>query len=434
MHRSGTSAITRALRLLGVGLGDRLMPPVPGNNQKGFWEDRDLSAVNDKVLAELGASWHAVGLIRPEDLAGPKVAAARRDASALLAERLDRMPVFGFKDPRTCRLLPFWQPIFAQLSVQERYVIAARNPLSVALSLAKRDGFDARKSFLLWLGHVLQSLVQTEGTRRIVVAYDALLDEPRRQLERMAAALGLPLAPEPSADWAEFDDFLTRDLRHSRFDAAALAQEPMLPALARDVYASLQRLASGEQDPNDPASVQEWRGLEQAFGSLAPALDLIDAHDQARRDAAVRLQASEQSIAEQNANAAAIAQANEMERASLRAVLEEKDAEAHALRERIARQEAQLAEWHRAVIRANEARESLNQAIRARDERLVATQASLAEREGRLRALEGTVAELRAAAAEAEALKKSHSWRITAPLREAKRLIAPLPPRRSRKP
>jgi len=41
MHRSGTSALARALPVLRVELGDRLMEAVPDDNEKGFWGDRD---------------------------------------------------------------------------------------------------------------------------------------------------------------------------------------------------------------------------------------------------------------------------------------------------------------------------------------------------------------------------------------------------------
>jgi hypothetical protein len=50
MHRSGTSALTRGLQVMGVTLGDRMMPPVEGNNAKGFWEDIDLNALNVEML------------------------------------------------------------------------------------------------------------------------------------------------------------------------------------------------------------------------------------------------------------------------------------------------------------------------------------------------------------------------------------------------
>ena len=44
MHRSGTSALTRVLNLLGVELGDRLMP-AGDDNPLGFWEHADVVAV-----------------------------------------------------------------------------------------------------------------------------------------------------------------------------------------------------------------------------------------------------------------------------------------------------------------------------------------------------------------------------------------------------
>lgn len=37
MHRSGTSAVARGLKALGVELGEHLMPPAANNNEKGFF-------------------------------------------------------------------------------------------------------------------------------------------------------------------------------------------------------------------------------------------------------------------------------------------------------------------------------------------------------------------------------------------------------------
>ena len=64
MHRSGTSAVARALQVVGVSLGSRLMPAMPGNNPKGFWEDVDFHAFNERLLVALGADWRRV---RPFD-------------------------------------------------------------------------------------------------------------------------------------------------------------------------------------------------------------------------------------------------------------------------------------------------------------------------------------------------------------------------------
>lgn len=64
MHRSGTSAITRGLMVLGVELGDNLMPPAADNN-KGFFEDVDVNAINVELYRSLGhgQDWHTLAFV-----------------------------------------------------------------------------------------------------------------------------------------------------------------------------------------------------------------------------------------------------------------------------------------------------------------------------------------------------------------------------------
>ena len=63
MHRSGTSAITRGLQVMGVELGDNLMPALKGDNDKGYWEDIDLNALNIEMLSAIGSRWDCVSPI-----------------------------------------------------------------------------------------------------------------------------------------------------------------------------------------------------------------------------------------------------------------------------------------------------------------------------------------------------------------------------------
>jgi len=69
MHRSGTSAITRGLQVLGVSLGDRMIPPVEDNNPKGFWEDMDLNALNIEMLSALDSDWCRVTPVNSNEYA-----------------------------------------------------------------------------------------------------------------------------------------------------------------------------------------------------------------------------------------------------------------------------------------------------------------------------------------------------------------------------
>ena len=69
MHRSGTSAITRALKVLGVELGDRLMPAAEDDNDTGYWEDVDFNALNIEMLCAVGKDWFYTSPVTQADLA-----------------------------------------------------------------------------------------------------------------------------------------------------------------------------------------------------------------------------------------------------------------------------------------------------------------------------------------------------------------------------
>jgi len=56
MHRSGTSAVARALAALSVYLGDNFLDAQP-ENPTGYWEDRGIVELNERVLKSLQLTW-----------------------------------------------------------------------------------------------------------------------------------------------------------------------------------------------------------------------------------------------------------------------------------------------------------------------------------------------------------------------------------------
>src|SRR6266850_1768989 len=107
MHRSGTSALARALHALGLGLPGHLLPPAP-DNLEGYFESRDLTRLNERILAAAGTAWHDPAPI-PEAWFGSGDALAFHErAKAFVSETLASSPTVVLKDPRLCRLLPFW--------------------------------------------------------------------------------------------------------------------------------------------------------------------------------------------------------------------------------------------------------------------------------------------------------------------------------------
>src|SRR5690606_33655492 len=56
MHRSGTSALTRTLGLVGCELPQQVRRPAQ-DNARGFWESVPVKNLNAQILASAGSSW-----------------------------------------------------------------------------------------------------------------------------------------------------------------------------------------------------------------------------------------------------------------------------------------------------------------------------------------------------------------------------------------
>ena len=280
MHRSGTSALTRGLQTLGVELGNNLMPAFEGNNSKGFWEDLEITAINEALLAQCGHSWHSLGDFSQIDW--PSLVAGTQGLRAIgyLAQQIERHSIFGLKDPRMARLLPFWKLIFQHLGVTPIFLIASRNPISVAQSLEKRDGLRAERSHLLWLEHCLPSLLETRSDKRLVINYDRLLSNPREQLLRIARLSGLE---EPSAaNLTEYADrFLDEQLRHSQFMIEDLPLDQRMLGETHRLFELLEQLATDELTLDDPITTAQLDGLAQQLNSHAPLRTLLSEQDRA---------------------------------------------------------------------------------------------------------------------------------------------------------
>ncbi|MEZ5566791.1 MAG: hypothetical protein R3E54_00255 [Halioglobus sp.] len=57
MHRAGTSALCAALSACGASFSDKLLPPMAGVNDEGFWESVEVVAINEQLLAAAGFEW-----------------------------------------------------------------------------------------------------------------------------------------------------------------------------------------------------------------------------------------------------------------------------------------------------------------------------------------------------------------------------------------
>ncbi len=146
MHRSGTSAVTRVVNLLGADIGDEHIAKSDAN-PAGVWELRDVVALNDEVLEYLGFDWTSIQAIDSEELESVSINGFVERARQIL-DQFDSSPLFALKDPRLCRLAILWRRAIRTKPLKAVFVL--RSPEQVADSLLRRDGIPREHGMLLW--------------------------------------------------------------------------------------------------------------------------------------------------------------------------------------------------------------------------------------------------------------------------------------------
>ncbi len=263
MHRSGTSAVARGLAALGVYLGDNFLDAQP-ENPTGYWEDKGIYELDERLLRTLRLQWDGTAPIDERRLRGWRTWRLRREAISYLHRNFTRHPLWGFKDPRVVRLLPFWRRVLRDAGVDDAYLVTVRNPASVAASLFARQQMDVETAQRLWLMHLVPFLHQVADRPLAVVDYDALIADPRGQLERIARRLAIPVSPGARAEVEGFaSEFLDATLRHTVFGVDDVKANTEAGRLTRDAYGLLLDLAGDRRKP-DAAFWQAWERIRAA--------------------------------------------------------------------------------------------------------------------------------------------------------------------------
>jgi len=258
MHRSGTSAVARGLAALSVDLGNDFLDAQP-ENPTGYWEDRGIVELNERVLSLLGMTWDDAAPIDPTRFSGWRMWRLRRETMRYLRRRFGSKPLWGFKDPRTIRLLPFWLRVLRERAVEDAYLLVIRNPASVAASLHASQQMTVEAAQRLWLSYVVPFLDGLEAKPLAVVDYDLLMSDPRGQLERIARNLHLPAAQNSQVD-SFVTDFLDVKLRHTVFSPDEIDATSQAGRLTREAYGVL-RAAAEQSGPVDDVFWKQWRAI-----------------------------------------------------------------------------------------------------------------------------------------------------------------------------
>lgn len=215
MHRSGTSVVAQLLHRLGARVGPQLLAAMEGVNDDGFWEDSRVVEFDERLLAACGLRWY--------DSAAPDLATADPQVIAAVAReardyfrqhysdepdtRIGAWPAAPWvvKDPRQCRLLPFWLDTWNQSGFETVFVHVLRHPYAVAKSLQRRDRMPLEYGVLLWLVYTLEAFTHAAAAEAhtwasvshsarqpgIVVTFESVCRQPLDLARDLQACCGV---------------------------------------------------------------------------------------------------------------------------------------------------------------------------------------------------------------------------------------------------
>jgi GT2 family glycosyltransferase len=388
MHRSGTSAVTRAVNLLGVPLTDPadLMPGNEGNAH-GYWESIRLSDFDERLLNDVSSTWATPPypfdrqrLVHDTEV----VDAARR----LLAD-VAGQPPWVWKDPRICLLLPFWKEVLDHRPV---IVMVHRDPLEVAESISRRHALSVPHGLALWERYVRTAVRDCAGLPTFVLGYSDLLARPEQRLRELAMFLaGHRLPVDPEVELTPALASLRPESRHER--ANPDMPRDRVPTPQHELLARLDALSG----PHDHLPLLD----------LGDETEWVDALLSSRRG----LYIANQRLAEQRLST--------QHEQNLRRAAEEQVEELAAAQDELARVRSECSTLQDDVARLQTAHDEVRAALDAAQDL-----AREAEERGDRAAMEvdAAVAAAEAAGRAVDVMRRSTSWRISAPVRA----LAPL--------
>ena len=256
MHRSGSSALSRALTSLGF---DQPDDAVHGRTERTDdpGEPQAIVQLNSRILKELGVSWDDPRLLTVRSLPLRDGSAAAQlvvrdtyiaDALRALATSFAGRSRIVLKECRVSLFTELWHAALKQAGYAPKYLLCFRDPVEVAQSIRAHANLFAPRVHQLWLRYNLAVLAPESRSRLAgVVGYDELLAEDGAGLDRVIATLDLNGAvTEPMREAGR--RALDTAARHFTVPVESTLGGAMLATATKTMYATLRNWNS-----DDPA-------------------------------------------------------------------------------------------------------------------------------------------------------------------------------------
>jgi GT2 family glycosyltransferase len=276
MHRSGTSLLSNIMQYLGCDMADT-SDAVSDKNPAGFWERPEIVAVHDEVLAaidrKIGTAQHLLPF--------PARWWRRKEVQAL-KPRLVEIAIrgiagnsngmWGFKDPRTCRMLPLWDEVLAGVGAEPIFVHAIRAPVeagrSMSLKNPKLRPMSDAEGELMWLLYnrdVVHYLA--DRPHSTIIDYDDWFTNPEIAAEQLTRALGLSGAIPDEEVMEILDELVVGEFRNHKETAPARRL-----TVARNFYEAMR---SDQAGGAYRASQAQLPLIDMMFNSIGPLVDQL---------------------------------------------------------------------------------------------------------------------------------------------------------------
>lgn len=273
IYRSGTSLTTELIHRWGAYAGQQ---EDIFEDEYGYMEHFALQRFNDELLNNTSRVPTPVDILlkKADD---PNL----REQALKILETMDREAeqnhanAWVWKDPRLPLVLPFWESIWGDVI----YVIPVRHPVETILSAAKMEGLAPEEvplsaGFAYWQFCMLNILAFTQNShRKIFIAYDQLIQNPRHECTRLNEFLNTQCATESQNASQSLEDMITtiQSNQHHFQYPTALAEVPTTTREQRMLFNFLRvktMYPDEAYDPNDFAIYPGWQEYLQAMDML----------------------------------------------------------------------------------------------------------------------------------------------------------------------
>lgn len=197
MHRSGTSLCAQILNMMGIDIAYEV--GVNRGNEKGHYERWDIVEIHDEILNNYNRSYFS----NLHDLPMPpgwwgdfELRKYKEKLKNIITPLIGERKIFGFKDPRTTKLMPLWNSILLELEVNPKFIICLRNPAHIALSLNIRDNLEIKTGEIRTLEYMVDAFRYTTGRDRAVIIYDDWFTDRNKNFSKLTRLLGERLTIE----------------------------------------------------------------------------------------------------------------------------------------------------------------------------------------------------------------------------------------------